>query len=197
MNTNPDETMLALWLDDELAGADLAAVEAWASDKPDELAAREAARAWRAAVANAVPANQEPPYPDFFNSRVLQGIRNASPAYTVAPQRGASWKSWLMPMAACAGVALAFWVGTQNGTREYNVAGAPKAIPVDPIVYTPESGVDAEWFASDKASATVIVLNGVAAIPDDIDFSDTVYEEMEKDSDSTAGGGPTSLDVGL
>jgi hypothetical protein len=66
------------------------------------------------------------------------------------------------------------------------VAGAPKAIPVEPVVYTPENGVDAEWFASKEASATVIVLKGVAAIPDDTDFSATVYLPAEREIDSTA-----------
>jgi hypothetical protein len=96
-----------------------------------------------------------------------------------------------MPLAACAGMALAFWVGTKSRQAEpvYNVAGAPRAIPVDPLLYTPEKGVDAEWFASDPASATVIVLNGVAAIPDSTDFSETVYLKMEREIDSTADSG--------
>jgi hypothetical protein len=186
MNTNPDEATLALWLDDELAGADLAAVEGWALTRPEQLAAREEIRRWRATVASAMPAFEEPPYPDFFNSRVLQAIREPAPAVALRA-RSFSWKSWCMPMAACAGMALTFWAGTKaTTTPEYDVAGAPKAIPVEPVVYTPENGVDAEWFASKEASATVIVLKGVAAIPDDTDFSATVYLPAEREIDSTA-----------
>ena len=184
MNTNPDEATLALWLDDELAGADHAAVEAWALTRPDQLAGREEIRRWRATMATAIPASEEPPYPDFFNSRVLQAIREPVPA-TKAPSF--FWKSWLMPVAACAGMALTFWAGTQaTSPPEYDVAGAPKAIPVDPVLYTPENGVAAEWFASKSASATVIVLNGVAAIPDSTDFSQTVNVPVEREIDSTA-----------
>lgn len=186
MNTNPDEATLALWLDDELAGTDLAVVEAWALTRPEQLAAREEIRRWRATVAAAIPASEEPPYPDFFNSRVLQAIREPAPAVAMRA-RSFSWKSWLMPVAACAGMALTFWVGTKTKiTPEYDVAGAPRAIPVEPVVYTPENGVDAEWFASKEASATVIVLKGVAAIPDDTDFSATVYLPAEREIDSTA-----------
>lgn len=186
MNTNPDEATLALWLDDELAGADLAAVEGWALTRPEQLAAREEIRRWRATVASAMLAFEEPPYPDFFNSRVLQAIREPAPALALRA-RSFSWKSWCMPMAACAGMALTFWAGTKaTTTPEYDVAGAPKAIPVEPVVYTPENGVDAEWFASKEASATVIVLKGVAAIPDDTDFSATVYLPAEREIDSTA-----------
>ena len=36
MNTNPDETTLALWLEDELTGAELAAMDAWAADMPEQ-----------------------------------------------------------------------------------------------------------------------------------------------------------------
>lgn len=183
MNTNPDETKLALWLDDELTGEELAAVEAWAG--PDQLAAREETRRWRAMMAATVPAAEELPYPDFFNSRIQQAIRKQEPA--VVAQPSGFWKSWWTPLAACAGMALAFWVGTKSQpTPDYDVSMAPKAIPVSPEVYTPESGVMAEWLPASKASATVIVLNGVTAIPDATDFSETVYYPTERDFDSTA-----------
>lgn len=187
MNTNPDEAALALWLDDELEGGDLAAVEAWAATRPEQLAAREEVRRWRAMMASAIPASEEPPYPEFFNSRVLQSIREQAPKAAVAAKKSFLWKSWLMPTAACAGMVLTFWVGTKTRTTaDINVAGAPKAIPVEPVVYTPESGVKAEWFASKKASATVVVLDGVTAIPDATDFSATVDVPMDRESDSTA-----------
>ncbi len=187
MNANPDEATLALWLEDELHGGDLVTVEAWAADQPEQLAARKQVRDWRALIASAVPASEEPPYPDFFNSRVMQGIRD-SRAET-KPKRRFQWRSLLMPVAACAGMILTFWVGTKTRSEipDYDVAGAPKAIPVQPVLYTPERGVKAEWFASSQASATVIVLDGVTAIPDSTDFSETAYNPMDRDFDSTAG----------
>lgn len=187
MNTNPDETTLALWLDDELTGAEQAAVEAWAMEHPEQLAAREEIRRWRATISAVIPASEEPPYPDFFNSKVLQAIREQTPKPAVPVNKPVFWKTWLMPMAACAGMALTFWVGTKtHSTPEYDVAGAPKAIPVEPVIYTPENGVNAELFASKEASATVVVLNGVTAIPDATDFSATVYVPMDREIDSTA-----------
>jgi anti-sigma factor RsiW len=188
MNTNPDESTLALWLDDELTGAELATVEAWAAGQPEQIAARNEVRRWRALVASAIPATEEPPFPDFFNSKVLQAIREQTPQPQVVERKSSFWKSLFMPIAACAGMALTFWAGTKtNSIPEYDVAGAPKAIPVEPVVYTPVSGVNAEWFASTEASATVIVLSGVTAIPDTTDFSATVYLPMEREIDSTAG----------
>lgn len=187
MNTNPDESTLALWLDDELTGEQLANVESWAVAHPDQLAAREAVRQWRATIASAIPAVEEPPFPDFFNSRVLQAIREESPQPEVIRKKPAFWNSWLMPMAACAGMVVAFWFGrSQVEAPDYDVANAPRAIPVDPVIYTPESGVEAEYFASTDASAMVIVLNGVSAIPDATDFSSTVSVPLQSDFDSTA-----------
>ena len=187
MNTNPDESTLALWLDDELTGAELAAVEAWASSQPDQLAARAEVRRWRATMAAALPASIEPPYPDFFNSRVLQAIREQDAAVERVVKNPSTWRSWLMPMAACAGMVMAFWVGKKSQAAiAQEVVNAPRAIPVGPVVYTPESGVKAEWISGSKASATVIVLNGVTAIPDTTDFSATVYLPMDREIDSTA-----------
>lgn len=189
MNTNPDEAKLALWLDDELDGEDLAAVEAWAGSQPEQLAAREEVRRWRKLMASAIPAAEEPPYAELFSGRVARAIRQAAPESVVVAKRRFAWQTFLMPLAACAGMVLAFWLGTKStksGPPEIVVAGAPKAIPVEPIIYTPEKGVNAEWFASSGAAATVIVLNGVDAIPDATDFSKTASMQHESDIDSTA-----------
>ena len=185
MNTNPDETRLALWLDDELTGTDLSEMEAWAATRPEQLAAREELRSFRNMMAAHLPASEEPPYPDFFLSRVNQGIRDLQAAAAPAKPTAAVsfWKSWVMPIAACAGMVLAFGIGK----RSNEAAGALTVVPtVSPVVYTPEEGVDAEWFASTGAGANVIVLEGVAAIPDSTDFSETVYVPTVSESDSTA-----------
>lgn len=89
-----------------------------------------------------------------------------------------------MPVAACAGMVLTFGIGRQMSSRE----DAPLAVVPSqkPVLYTPEEGVDAEWFAS-TAEATFIVLQGVSAIPDSTDFSETVYVPTAREADRTAG----------
>lgn len=194
MNTNPDETKLALWLDDELTGDDLAAMDAWAADVPEQLAAREELRRYRNMMAGALPSSEEPPYPDFFLSRVNQGIRDLQAAEKpVAPASAAApfWKSWLMPIAACAGMVLAFGIGRKTTGRIQPLAVAPA---IQPAVYTPEEGVDAEWFPSSGAEATVIILQGVSAIPDSTDFSETVYVPTASEADRMAGQRNRDLD---
>jgi hypothetical protein len=193
MNTNPDETRLALWLDDELTGTDLAEMEAWAATRPEQLAAREELRLFRKMMAANVPASEEPPYPDFFLSRVNQGIRDLQAAAEPAKPAAAVpfWKSWMMPLAACAGMVLAFGIGKRSGDAPGTLTVVPS---VSPVVYTPEEGVDAEWFASSGAGANVIVLQGVAAIPDSTDFSETVYVPTVSEADRTATREPETSD---
>jgi hypothetical protein len=187
MNTNPDEATLALWLDDELTGEALARVESWAQTQPEQMEAREAVRKWRGMMASALPASEEPPFPDFFNSRVRQAIVDATAQSAPEQRVGWSWKSWFMPTAACAGMVMTFWAGTRVNppvTDEY--AAIPRAIIVEPALYTPENGVEAEWVSSQNANASVIILKGVAAIPDSFDLTETAYEPLESEVDSTA-----------
>jgi len=187
MNTNPDETRLAMWLDDELTGTELSEMDAWAASQPEQLAAREELRGYRKMMAETLPASEEPPYADFFLSRVNQGIRDLelaedrkkSPAAASVP----FWRSWLIPIAACAGMVFAFGIGRKTVDPAQPIAAAQSAAP---LVYTPEEGVDAEWFASSNAGATVIVLQGVNAIPDSTDFSETVYVPTLRESDRMA-----------
>ena len=193
MNTKPDEMLLALWLEDELEGEELAAVEAWAGSQPEQIAAREEVRNWKKWVGEAVPRAEEPPYPDFFNSRIESAIRKlgdeSKPKPAPAPAAVPFWKTWFLPAGAFAGMALAFWMGTKTGESQPGLArsGQEAAGDLAPLVYSPELGVDAQWYASSPASAAVIVLQGVNAIPDSTDFSETVMIPMSREIDSTAG----------
>lgn len=192
MNTNPDETQLALWLDDELTGTDLAEMDAWAANHPEQLAAREELRKFRNLLAQSIPASEEPPYPDFFLTRINQGIRELEETTTAStrPQTAKApihfWKTWLMPIAACAGMVVAFSIGRQSGDTPATFTNQVPTTNAAPLVYTPEEGVAAEWVSGPKGIASVILLKGVTAIPDSIDFSETVYVPTSKESDRTA-----------
>lgn len=178
MNTNLDEMTLALWLEDELEGAELTAFETAMDGDTGLIARREAVRAWRRQLRSALPAAEEPPYPEFFNSRIEQSLRQAAPRAAVGAGWFGAWRAWWLPTAALAGMALAFWLGTEVGGAPQAVVVAPNpvAMPVTavaPAVYTPERGVAAESFSSVEAEATVIVLEGLDAIPDTLDFAET------------------------
>lgn len=187
MNTKPDDETLALWLDDELQGDEFASVEAWASAQPDQLAARQANREWRQQISSVMPKSEEPPYPDFFNSRIHAAIAElGKSAAPVSGTRVAWWRSgWFMPAAAAAGMTLAFWMGTRTASPLSPIP-AVEVSSSSPVVYTPETGVRADYFASRNAAATVIVLDGVPAISDALEFRETASIAPEREEDSTA-----------
>lgn len=194
MNTTPDETTLALWLDDELDGTELAAVEAWAATQPGQLEAREEIRRYRATLRAAIPACVEPPAAEFFNARIARAIESAVAAPAADTQVDVPFwlkpRTWFMPAAAAAGMLFAFWIGSHTGTPT-----APASQAGTPDVYVPESGVNAEWVSSGEGQDSVIVLTGVSAIPDSTDFSQTVYLPLPREIDRTAGGNNNADDI--
>ena len=76
MNTNPDETKLALWLEDELVGKELADFEALIAGREELHAQREEARLWRQMMSSEFSDPGDVPYPEFFNHRILRSIRD-------------------------------------------------------------------------------------------------------------------------
>ena len=92
-----------------------------------------------------------------------------------------------MPVAACAGMILAFSIGKESGARETSVGkkDTPQTMTA-PMVYTPEEGVFAQWIPSPQNHTSVILLKGVPAIPDSTGFSETVYVPISGESDRTA-----------
>ena len=187
MNTTPDEDLLALWVEDELDATSQGAVDAWTATQPEWLERREVARQMKSFLRGSLPATEEPPYAEFFNARIAREIQReaaeAAPAPAaaavvtpVAPMvsgPGKTWR-WFLPATAVAGMALCFWAGTRITPPSVTVAAPTPLVPVPtPVLYTPEQDVKADYFASASADAMVIVLDGVAAIPDSFEVPDT------------------------
>lgn len=190
MNTNPDEERLALWLDDELSADEAAGFETGLD--AGHFAMREETRKVKAMLAQGLPREEEPPYADFFNHRIAKEISaTAAPA---APAAGRHWslKKLFFPLGAVAGMVLAFFLGMHSHRggdpsgvvmNEIDVSNAPRAIPVENFVYTPDRAVEAQWFDSKDASAVVMVLTGIDAIPDQVDFSETAFFSSDENLD--------------
>lgn len=186
----PDEETLARWVDDELDAASASAVDAWAAAQPEWLARREQARRLTPLLRAGLPAAEEPTYADFFNARIRREIaREAAqiaPADPVLVPAAGIWR-WFLPATAVAGMALCFWIGMRVGPSPVSSAAAPVVTPINtvPVVYTPEKGVKAAYYSSSPADAMVIVLDGVAAIPDSFEIPETAA--VDEPADSTAG----------
>jgi hypothetical protein len=163
---------------------------------------RESARKWKAMINAGIPATEEPPYPDFFNARIARSISQqkvqqapeAKPANSIP-----FWRKFTLPLAAGVGMAFTFWLGIHSRSipvvesiaemtapgEMTQLADASENLP--PTVYTPENGVRAECFDSDAASATVVILEGLAAIPKETDLTRlTAATDAPREIDSTA-----------
>lgn len=169
MKTQPDETTLTLWMDGELEGDELQHVEAWAQQHPEILAERDAILAMNASIKQHVPDSIEPPYPEFFNQHILRHIDDevVVPAAVAAPRKSSFWQWLAMPIAAGA-MAVCFYLGTQVSETPANQGLTIPPMASIPTVYTPDGDVSADMFKSNDA--TVIVLEGLEDIPDDLDM---------------------------
>ena len=124
-------------------------------------------------------------------------VAQAAFAQEHAVERG--WGDGLIALAAGLGMAFTFWLGIHSrsipvvetiaemtATDEMiQLADAADDLPA--TVYTPVSGVSAECIDSETASATIVVLEGLAAIPDETDLTrQTAASNSPREIDSTA-----------
>ncbi|MEM1083066.1 MAG: hypothetical protein AAGI48_03020 [Verrucomicrobiota bacterium] len=179
MSMKPDEEVLALWVEDELSSEQQAEVDRWAAEQSEWLERRDQARAWKSLASGVLPASEDVPHAEFFNARIRREIeleaRKAEPVPAPAAVPSNRW-GWFMPLTAAAGLVLGFWLGKGGPASDGSEVKAPVA-SLAPVLYTPTKGVKAEYVSSDDA--TVIVLAGVDAIPDDWEIPETAM--IEKD----------------
>lgn len=124
-----------------------------------------------------LPAEVEPPYPDFFNAHLERLIREDemvdAPAASPVKQARSVWLGWLLPAAGAA--ILAFFAGTQLRGPEKPMAGA--VATALPVVYSPITSVRPEAILDEDTGGTVIILEGLAAIPDNVDLAKAPWDD--------------------
>jgi len=108
------------------------------------------------------------PYPDFFQSKLMQALEQ-DPQVSVntleKPTTPRWWSPLRLPATALAAMALCFLGGMQFTKKSTRIQSM--------VIYTPELGVNAEYFQTSPAEGSVIVLNGVAPLPDSFEFLQT------------------------
>lgn len=156
---NPDDQTLLLWLEDELTGEERTAVDAWAVHQPTWLEKRESSRRWRNDLNQIMSHRDEIPHGEFFQARLMQTIAMSASSSSASRKAVSHQRKWTLPVSIAAAMVLGFWGGTQWHDRTHRA----KTL----VTYTPEAGVKAEYFETSPADGTVIVLNGVDALPDE------------------------------
>ena len=171
----PDENTLNRWLLGELEGEELRKVEAWADENVGELDSEFKCNiGWEALGADfmkAVPASEEPPYPEFFNHKLQQTIEAGDVEQNTVPAQAEPgiWQKlrWMvMPTAIAAGIA--FYAGSHLTSGSVAPGGDQGGIVSYERVYVPNSNVVAAFSETDRA--TEIILEGLTPISDELDI---------------------------
>lgn len=158
---------LIRWLDGEMSAAESAAFEGRLKQDPVLAKDAQELRALSAGIRAHLPATMEIPHADFFNSqiqvRIAQEETEDARAKRLAPSAWASVFHWLrQPWLTAAGaVALAILSfvmlrpGVEGSASESTILSS----------YTPNSSVHARTFHDTDADATVLMLDGLDAVP--------------------------------
>jgi hypothetical protein len=161
-NPEPNEELLTRWIDDDLFGQELIDFEATIADDREMYdAMREEAKGLGNMMRANFASSVEPPYPDFFNSQIQKHIRDGMdeklPEKASIGSQIWSWFRSPFTLAAAAAVALLLTFNRQQDESHTLVSST----------FSPNPNVVATSFFSEDANATVIVLEGLDAIPDD------------------------------
>jgi len=178
MKPSEQEELVHRWVDGDLDPAEETRIEGLLANDPHLRDEADSLNSLRESLRSEFPAEQEPPYPDFFNSQIQRLIVEDEQTTTAPTQSPAETKSafswfalpWGIAAAALAGVAfMGLSRPSADGTGSLASAAAVGATVVS-TTYTPMIGVTADTFFSDEADATVIRLAGLATLPSSIEI---------------------------
>jgi hypothetical protein len=187
MNMNPDNQTLMLWLEDELADAERMLVDAWASSHHEWIEKRSAAREWRMRCRGAMSSADSMPQGEFFQAQLMRTIATSVSVQTKEESVSVGvMRKWWMPMSVAAAMVMAFLGGTHWRKPQRSTTL---------VTYTPAEGVRAEFFESSPAEGTVIVLNGVPALPDSFVNTDISQKEAAGHHDGGSGSKESAIIV--
>ncbi len=175
MKTPSEDHDLIRWLDGEMTDAERASFSTRLAADPDLKAEVEMMQRMSSDLRAHLPAEMTVPYGDFFNSQIQVRLAQEEP---LIPEARASWLDWFrLPtlITATAAVAIAGFMIMQKGPA----AGDSVVLSI----YVPNASVHARTFHSDEAQATVLMLDGVEAIPADRKIVGYHIERTETDQE--------------
>jgi len=193
MNQNRKEELLTRWMDGVLTDAEQVELAPYLAAHPELEAEREGIQRMRGEIRRVIPASEDPPYPDFFNAHLERLISEDRGAVVEEPRpANGLWRMlslWLAPAAAAA-VVLAFLAGMQLGHAR-DGGGPAVADAMAPAVYSPIATVQAAALQDESFGGTVIVLEGLDAIPNSVDLFQTAEQSAASELYMISTGGET------
>ena len=165
-----NQELLTRWIDGELTGQELRDFEAAVAADPQLAEAKAEAEHLRHLLRSDMPGGSDIANPDLFNRQIQQRIAEesapakvaAAPETVVVSGNILSWFLSPFTLASAAAVVLLglFMLSQINGGGDFAEHTSVTS------TYTPDKDIAASHFYSDEADATVIMLDGLAALPD-------------------------------
>jgi anti-sigma factor RsiW len=181
MNNKRLEELTTRAMDECLSGEDEREYALYLKTHPEAVAEVAAYKRIRTALRAEIPASQEPPYPDFFNSHLERMVRESEEKSGQAPAKKSWWASygtWLVPASAAA--ILAFFAGMQIAPPiPSTVVATDVALPA---VYSPIASVHAEAVQDAGLGGALIILDGLDDLPDSVDLMQAAGGPIEDDA---------------
>ena len=177
MKKEPTEELFMKWIDGLLSPDEEKQLERLVEEDPlisDEL---ESLKTQGDTLRNEVPASVDPPYGDFFNSQLMRKVDLEVKSQQTSQKVERWWQSlrWAWAPAAALALVLSFFAGHRisspgDADALAKTGGGQGTLAALPTVYFAGEVLDAEVIADSDGEVSVIVVNGLAAINDDIDF---------------------------
>ncbi len=161
MKTPSEDHDLIRFLDGEMSDTERARFEARMATDPALKSEVNVMQRMSADLRSHLPAEMPVPYADFFNSQIQVRIAQEEPV--ALPAARSSWFDWLrIPTLVTAAAAVAI-----GGFMILQKQDQPASNSIVHSIYVPNPSVQARSFHSDEARATVLILDGVEAMPAD------------------------------
>jgi negative regulator of sigma E activity len=165
MKTPPDETQIVRWLDGEMDASEKSAFDAMLAQDPELRAEMESLSQLGDTLRKNLPIERDLPHADFFNSQIQVRISQEEMQQAREESRTPVRRSWFsgfrLPWVLATAAAVVALVAVT-----FRPGGAEQASFVLSS-YAPNPSVQARTFHSDEANATVLMLDGLTALPPD------------------------------
>lgn len=176
MKKETTEELLMKWVDAKLSSDEetqLATLMEEDLGLKDELLAM---KTLSESVRTKVPASVEPPYSDFFNSQLMRKVDLEIKSQHPAKKVERWWQSlrWAWAPVGALALVLSFFAGHRVSQPSHGELSKKSAVVGDsllPTVYFAGEALEAEVISDAEGGVSVIVVNGLSAIRDDIDFA--------------------------
>ncbi|MGJ8694741.1 MAG: anti-sigma factor family protein [Verrucomicrobiaceae bacterium] len=184
------EELLVKSVDGTLAKDESEQLKILLAAKPELQGEVETMRNLKQTMQDSLPVSVEPPYPDFFNSRLMRKIE-LEVASNQPKEKAKNWWAsiqWAWLPAGALSLVLAFLAGQRLSSPVQDGQMVSQRTTNDlPSVYFAEESLNAEVISDSDGHVSAIVVSGLNAINDNAAFADSTaalpvsYRRFEAD----------------